>query len=94
LSSNAAPIATMTTADAARARSESPNSTPNEARTPPTIPNVAASPKPSAIGPRGSRARAAATTIGASGSTQGLKIVSIPAAKASGKVRSRFTSPP
>ena len=84
----------MIAADAARAKAESPSSTPKEARTPPTTPNVAARPRPSAIGPRGSSARALATTIGASGSTQGLKIVSTPAAKASGSVTMTFTLRP
>ena len=92
--SNAAPIAIMMAAETARASAELPNSTPNEASTPPTRPNVAARPRASAIGPRGSRARALATTIGANGSTQGLKIVNMPAARASGRVSSKFTSPP
>ncbi len=87
-------MTTMIAPDAARTRPESPNSTPNEARMPPTTPNVSAIPTPSAIGPRGSSTRALAITIGANGRTQGLKIVSIPAAKASGNAMSRLTSRP
>jgi hypothetical protein len=88
------PIAIMIAAEAARSPVRAPISIPSAAAAPPAIANVRASPAARANGPRGSPALAPATKIGASGRMQGLRIVSRPAAKASGIAAMRFTSPP
>ncbi len=79
-------MAIISAAEIKRNASDPPSSTPKLASAPPMRPKVSARPAASANGAAGPLERAPAITIGASGSTHGLRIVSKPARNASGSV--------
>jgi hypothetical protein len=76
----------MIAADIVRSQPVAPNSMPKEAKEPATSPKVKARPLASTSGARASSAPRAGDDDGANGNTHGLKIVKIPARKASSSV--------